>query len=80
MLAFTSKCSFIRDLPFRSHEASGFIQMAPRKGQKNRFPINTFLAIRRNVDEQLALALALAKNKEYNAKAKKLKCLEAKVQ
>ena len=66
------------DLPFRSHEASGFIQMAPRKGQKNRFPINTFLAIRRNVDEQLALALA--KNKEYNAKAKKLKRLEAKVQ
>ena len=78
MLAFTSKCSFICDLPFRSHEASGFIQMAQRKGQKNRFPINTFLAIRRNVDEQLALALA--KNKEYNAKAKKLKRLEAKVQ
>ena len=71
-------CSFISDLPFRSHEARGFVQIAPRKGQKNRFPINTFLAIRRNVDEQLARALA--QNKEYNAKAKKLKHLEAKVQ
>ena len=60
------------------HTKQAVFQMAPRKGQKNRFPINTFLAIRRNVDEQLALALA--KNKEYNAKAKKLKCLEAKVQ
>ena len=78
MLAFPSKYLFICDLPFRSHEARGFIQMAPRKGQKNRFPISTFFAIKRNVDEQLALALAL--NKEYNAKAKKLKRLEAKVQ
>ena len=39
--------------------------------------LNTFLAIRRNVDEQLARALA--QGKEYNAKAKKLKCLETKV-
>ena len=52
--------------------------MALRKRQKNSFPINTFLAIRRNVDEQLARALA--QNKEYNAKAKKLKRLESKVQ
>ena len=50
--------------------------MAPRK--KNRFPRNTFFGHRRNVDEQLARALA--QDKEYNAKAKKLKRLEAKVQ
>ena len=52
--------------------------MAPRKGQKNRFPLNTILAIRTNVDEQLARALA--QDKVYNSKAKKLKRLEAKVQ
>ena len=52
--------------------------MPPRKGQKNRFPVNRFLAIKRNQDVQLACALV--KDKEYVAKAKKIKRLESKVQ
>ncbi|KAK2547134.1 hypothetical protein P5673_033100 [Acropora cervicornis] len=50
--------------------------MPPRKGQKNRFPVNRFLAIKRNQDVQLACALV--KDKEYVAKAKKIKRLESK--
>ena len=50
--------------------------MAPR--EKNRFPLNTFSGHRSNVDEQLARALV--QDKEYNAKAKKWKRFEAKVQ
>ena len=52
--------------------------MAPRKGQKNRFPVNRFLAIERNQDVQLACALV--KDKEYIAKAKQIKRLKSKVQ
>ena len=51
--------------------------MAPRKGQKKRFPLNAFLQIKREQDVQLASALA--HDKEYRAKAKKLKRLDAKV-
>ena len=48
-----------------------------RKGQKNRFPSNAFLEIKRNQD--IMLVRALAEDKTYAAKAKKLKHLEAKV-
>ena len=50
--------------------------MPPRKGQKHRFPLNTFTAVKRN--QEVQLACALAKDKQYAAKAKKLKQLEAK--
>ena len=53
------------------------LKMAPRKGQQNRFPVSTFLAIKRNQDVQLVCALG--KDKEYVAKARKLKRLESKV-
>ena len=45
--------------------------MPSRKGKKNRFPVNRFLAIKRNQD---------VKDKEYVVKAKKIKWLESKVQ
>lgn len=52
--------------------------MPQRKGQKNRFPVNRFITIKRNQDVQLVCALA--NDKEYAAKAKKNKRLESKVQ
>ena len=52
--------------------------MPPWKGQKNRFPVNRFLATKQNQDVQLACALV--KDKEYVAKAKKINRLESKVQ
>ena len=54
------------------------MKMAPWKGQKNRFPVNRFLAMKRNQDVQLACALV--KDKEYVVKAKKIKQLKSKVQ
>ena len=51
--------------------------MGRKKGQNNRFPLNTYLAIKRNQDLQLARALANDKN--YVSKAKKLKRLQSKV-
>ena len=52
--------------------------MPSRKGKKNRFPVNRFLAIKQNQDVQLACALV--EDKEYVVKAKKIKWLESKVQ
>jgi len=51
--------------------------MGRKKGQKYRFPLNTYLAIKRNQD--LQLAEGLANDKHYVAKAKKLKRLQSKV-
>lgn len=51
--------------------------MGRSKGQNRRFPLNKYLQIKRNQDIQLASALA--KDKNYVAKAKKLKRLQSKV-
>lgn len=51
--------------------------MPPRKGQKNRFPLNEYLEVKRNQDA--LLVSALARDKEFTKKARKLKRLELKV-
>lgn len=51
--------------------------MPPRKGQKNRFPLNEYLEIKRNQDA--LLVSALARDEEFTKKARKLKRLESKV-
>ena len=51
--------------------------MPPRKGQKNRFPLNEYLEVKRNQDA--LLVSALAPDKEFTKKARKLKRLEFKV-
>lgn len=51
--------------------------MPPRKGQKNRFPLNEYIEIKRNQDA--LLVSALARDKEFTKKARKLKRLESKV-
>ena len=51
--------------------------MGRKKGQNRRFPLNTYLELKRNQDLQLADALANHKN--CVAKAKKLKQLQSKV-
>ena len=48
-----------------------------RKGQNRRFPLNAYPQMKRNQDAQLACDLANDKN--YVAKAKKLKRLQSKV-
>ena len=52
------------------------LQMPSRKQQKNCFPVKRFLAIKQNQDVQLACALV--KDKEYLAEAKKNKAARVK--
>lgn len=54
-----------------------YLETARRRGENHGFPVNTFLVVKRYQDVQLASALA--NDKEYVAKAKKLKRLETKV-
>lgn len=51
--------------------------MAPRKGTKKRFPLNDYLQIKRQQD--VLLVSAIARDREFAKKARKLKRLESKV-
>lgn len=51
--------------------------MAPRKGCKKRFPLNDYLQIKRQQD--VLLVSAIARDREFAKKARKLKRLESKV-
>ena len=51
--------------------------MAPRKGCKKRFPLNDYLQIKRQQD--VLLVSAIARDREFAKKARRLKRLESKV-